>query len=82
MKEEYKIRKKLENEKKRGEDERSGKLRQCYGTVTFWYGSGSSFRIRASGQWILIRILLLKVIKNSQNRMNQGFPYYFCLMTE
>ncbi len=59
--------------------------RQCCGSVTW---------IRASDQWIRLRIQLLssltfktptkwKVIKRSQNSTrNQGFSYYFCLMIE
>ncbi len=39
---------------------------QCSGSVTFWYGSGSSDPC------------LWK--KKSQNSRNQGFSYYFCLI--
>ncbi len=57
--------------------------------LTFWYGSGSGPRIRASDKWIRIRILLLIIkvhlhnfskIKSKKEVTNQGFSYYFRLM--
>ncbi len=62
---------------------------QCCGSVVFWYGSGCGSgrpKHTASGSGTLVHFhhasKLKKVIKKSQNSINQCFPYYFCLMME
>ncbi len=58
--------------------------RQCSGSVTFWYGSGSAdpYFWLADPDPAFFVSDLQKVIKKSQNRRYQGFSYYFWLMME
>jgi hypothetical protein len=70
---------------------------QCYGSVTFWYGSGSApltnrnpavFALDlqdANKKLFNLNVHLLhfsKVLRKSQNSRNKGFSYYFCLMID
>jgi hypothetical protein len=73
-------------------------LKQCFGSVPFWYGSGSgSFSLvtfkmptKDCKFFFLLNFLKvhlhhssqIKIMKKSQNSRNQGFSYYFCLMME
>jgi hypothetical protein len=56
--------------------------KQCCGSVTFWYRTGSGFFCFVLLKATFTSFFKEKVIKKSQNSRNQYFSYYFCLMSE